>query len=70
MEIDWEQGSAGASSQYDSDHNANRAFQSAQSVHTAPWANAESDKFPVMVLASSAFLLDTREFPIFFYFLS
>ena len=49
MEIDWEQGSAGASSQYDSDHNANQAFQSAQSVHTAPWANAESDKFPVMV---------------------
>jgi len=49
VEIDWEQGSAGASSQYDSDHNANRAFQSAQSVHTAPWANAESDKFPVMV---------------------
>ena len=73
-EINWEQGSAGASSEFESAHNANRAFvaqsaQSAQSAQTAPWANAESDKFPVMVLASSAFLVDTREFLITHIFL-
>ena len=49
MEIDWEQGSAGASSEYDSTHNANRAFVAATSENDAPWANAESEKFPVMV---------------------
>ena len=40
-EINWEQGSAGASSEFESAHNANRAFvaqsaQSAQSAQTAP----------------------------------
>jgi len=45
VEIDWEQGRPGASSQYDSHNNINRAFQSA----SHPWANAKSDKFPVMV---------------------
>ena len=49
MEIDWEQGSAGASSEYDSTHNANRAFVAATSENDAPWANAKSEKFPVMV---------------------